>query len=130
MTKFLRVVILSLGFAALATGCRVAPVMEVTDAPVEVAGKALSAGDVEKAIIRAGSGLGWRMRPVKPGLLEGTLSLRDHVAVVEIPYTNKSYSIKYKDSTNLNYSGGQIHQNYNGWVQNLDKGIRTQLQTL
>ena len=45
-------------------------------------------------------------------------------------YSVKSYSIRYKDSTELGYDGGSIHQNYNGWVQNLDKGIRAQLNTL
>lgn len=131
MHKLWRVVILSLGFAVLAAGCRMAPIMNIVDSPVQTyTNKSVSVADVEKAIVRAGSALGWRMRPVKPGLIEGTLSLREHVAVVEIPYTAKSYSIQYKDSTNLKYDGSQIHPNYNGWVQNLDKGIRTQLQNL
>jgi len=28
---------------------------------------------------------------------------------------------------NLNEEGGQIHNNYNGWVKNLAKGIDAQL---
>jgi hypothetical protein len=31
------------------------------------------------------------------------------------------------DSTNLNYDGTNIHRNYNGWITNLDKAIRSQL---
>ena len=31
---------------------------------------------------------------------------------------------------NLDEKGGTIHKNYNGWVQNLDKAIRAQLQML
>jgi len=53
-----------------------------------------------------------------------------HVAVVDVNYSVKSYSIQYKDSTELGYDGGNIHPNYNGWIQNLDKGIRAQLSTL
>jgi hypothetical protein len=52
------------------------------------------------------------------------------VAVVDINYTVKSYNISYKDSTELNYDGTNIHKNYNGWIQNLDKGIRAQLSNL
>jgi len=50
--------------------------------------------------------------------------------VVDITHDTKQYSINYKDSTDLGASGGQIHKNYNGWIQNLDKGIRTQLSLL
>src|SRR5262245_20344282 len=91
MSQFLRAVLLSLGVTAFAAGCRIAPVMDVVEAPVE-ANKAVTAADVEKAIVRAGSGLGWRIRSVKPGLMEGTLNLREHTAVVDIPYTTKTYS--------------------------------------
>ncbi len=59
-----------------------------------------------------------------------SLNLRTHTAVVEIPYSTKAFSIRYKDSVNLDYTGESIHSNYNGWIQNLEKGIRTQLQSL
>jgi hypothetical protein len=52
------------------------------------------------------------------------------LAVVDVNYSTRSYSITYKDSTELQYDGKSIHQNYNGWVQNLDKGIRAQLSAL
>ena len=55
------------------------------------------------------------------------MSLRDHVAVVDVRYTATTYSITYKDSTNLNYRDGQIHKNYNGWIENLDRDIRNEL---
>jgi len=47
---------------------------------------------------------------------------------VQIPYSETSYSIQYKSSTNLQESGGRtIHRNYNGWIQNLNRGINAQL---
>ena len=105
-------------------------VHNVSDVPV-VSNKANpTADDVRQAIVRAGAQLGWAMKPDRPGHILGTLTLRQHVAVVDIDYTPKSYSIKYKDSTNLNYDGTSIHRNYNGWIQNLDKAIRTQLNVL
>jgi hypothetical protein len=110
-------------------GCRSAPLYNVASAPVS-APKPVTMQDVERAITRAGAGLGWQLVPREPGKMEGVLALRTHRAVVDITYDTKTYSIKYKDSSNLDYDGTNIHSNYNGWVQNLDKAIRTQLSLL
>lgn len=120
-----RGLMLVIACSALAlAGCRSAPVMNVVDAPV---GMNRSAQQVEQAIIAAGNTLGWTMRPAGPGRIEGTLTLRDHRAVVDIAYSPKTYSIRYKDSSNLHYDGGSIHKNYNGWIENLDRAIRNRL---
>jgi hypothetical protein len=83
--------------------------------------------DIKNAIMRAGAGLGWNIREVAPGRLEGTLHLRTHMAQVDIPYSKDNYSIIYKASDNLRYDGEKIHSNYNGWIQNLDKAIKSQI---
>jgi len=110
-------------------GCRTAPVYNVTEAPVDVSSSA-TAKDVKKAIMVAGAGLGWQMKEVEPGHIVGSLFLRKHSAVVDIPYSTSSYSIIYKDSTELNYDGTNIHNNYNGWIQNLDRAIKASLSAL
>lgn len=110
------------------TACSSAPIMNVTETPVATAsGKTLSNDQVRGAILRAGSALGWQMRDEGSNMLIGTLMLRRHTAVVEIPYSPKSYSIRYRSSVNLDEKGGQIHKNYNGWIQNLTRGINAQL---
>jgi hypothetical protein len=97
--------------------CTTVPIYTVTDAPVVVrAGKQASADDVRDAILRAGRRLGWQMVPGERGVINAKLSLRTHVAVVDVRY-----------STNLDHSGDQIHKNYNGWIQNLDRDIRNEL---
>jgi hypothetical protein len=53
--------------------------------------------------------------------------LRNHTATAEVKYNTKTYSIRYLDSTNLDASGGNIHKNYNGWIENLDREIRAEL---
>src|SRR5512134_2449179 len=107
---------------------RCGPIQNVTDAPVpRVSGKPLSSDEVRKAIVRAGVTLGWKMNADAPGKVTGTLNVRKHTAVVEIPYASKSYSINYKSSVNLEESEGQIHNNYNGWIKNLARGIDAQL---
>jgi hypothetical protein len=117
--------------AAVVIGCRNSPVHNVTNAPVTAPGKkALTQTSVRDAIVRAGSGLGWRLKEEKAGHMTGTLALRTHVAVVDITYDTKAYNINYKDSAELGYDGANIHKNYNGWVQNLDKRIAMELQSL
>lgn len=112
----------------LLSGCRTSPVYNVSDAPVStLAGGQPTMEQMKQSITRAGAGLGWTMREISPALIEARLHLRDHIAVVEIPYTTTSYSIRYKDSQNLNYDGENIHKNYNGWVQRLDQHIRAQI---
>jgi len=77
-------------------------------------------------IRRAALGLGWQVENVGPGEMKCALNLRDHQAVVAINYTPTNYSIRYLSSANLDYTGTEIHRNYNGWVQNLEKQIRIQ----
>jgi len=123
-----RVVLVAFAAAALA-GCAIQPVHNVKDAPVVTAGGApATATDVQKGIERAGAALGWRTHPVRPGLIVATLQTRSYTAVVDITYDANTYSITYNNSANLNYDGTNIHRTYNGWVQNLDRVIRSQLQ--
>ena len=110
-------------------GCKTAPVFNVTDAPINASEKA-TAEDIKKAILSAGASLGWQMKEVEPGHIVGNLFLRKHSAVVDIPYSKESYSITYKDSTELKYDGSNIHSNYNGWIENLNRAIQARLSIL
>jgi hypothetical protein len=126
MTSILRKLAL-VAVAGLLVACITKPVRNVSESPIAKEG--LTDEQVAMAIKRAGSGLGWQMSDAGPGKMEGKLYLRSHVAVVDIAYNPKSYSIVFKDSTNLQYDakGGTIHKNYNGWIQNLDNAIKVQL---
>ena len=113
------------------TACTSAPVRDVTGAAVVTGtGKPATTEQVRAAIVGAGTRLGWEMTPSDPGLVTGRLALRGHTAVVAVNYTARDYSITYKDSTNLDYRDGQIHKNYNGWIENLDRDIRANLLSL
>lgn len=122
-------VIIATSLLLILAGCRANPVLNIENSPIEISGKH-TAKDIKKAIIRAGAALGWTMKAKKRGHIVGTLYLRKHVAVVDINYTNKTYNITYKDSQHLNYDGTNIHQNYNSWVQNLNRQIQAQLSTI
>jgi hypothetical protein len=116
--------------ALVLVGCRSNPVYNVEGAPVSTSTRGYNLRDVRNAIQQAGVSLGWQMKDVQPGLIVGTLVVRDHMAQVEIPYDRTSYSIIYRDSQNLNYDGVSIHSNYNGWIQRLNGAINAQLSRL
>jgi hypothetical protein len=123
--------VLLLGLLAVAlVGCRSNPVYNVTGAPVITSTRSYKASDVRYAIQQAGASLGWQMKDVRPGLIVGTLYVRDHMAQVDIPYNRQSYSIIYRDSSNLGYDGVNIHSNYNSWIQSLSAAINSRLSTL
>lgn len=82
---------------------------------------------VKKAILIAGMQRGWSMTAPQDGIIDAKLVKRDFSAHVQISYSSTQYSIQYVDSTNLNAKNGMIHNNYNRWVANLDKDIKTQL---
>jgi hypothetical protein len=117
----------------LLAGCRIAQIYHVNNTAVGSSpSHTITLEQVEKTIIAAGFGLGWAMEPTAPGHIQGTLHLRDHTAVVDIPYSTHSYSITYNSSDNLEYdpSDGTIHKNYNSWIQNLDNAIKARLSFL
>lgn len=119
--------------AVAVAGCfRNVPIRNVEDVPiVRYDGEELTLDQVERAIAVAGGELGWVMQPVKPGHLVGVLDLRKHQAVVDIFYDPESFSIHYKDSTNLLFDpSGTIHRNYNNWIANLERNINAEIQRL
>jgi len=123
-------ILLAAATTAQADCFRCAPIQNVTSAPViPKPGTTLTEEQVKQAIIRAGAALGWKMVESGPGKISASIALRKHMATIEIPYSTKEYSITYKDSANLDAIGdGTIHKNYNGWIQNLNRGIATQLE--
>ncbi len=121
-------ILVAVAAAMTLTACSSVPILNVEQAAVTTANnRALTSDQVRSAIVRAGASLGWQMRDEAPGTLVGTLQLRTHTAVVTIPYSATSYSIRYRSSTNLDAADGMIHRNYNGWIQNLTRAINAQL---
>src|SRR4029078_11915247 len=99
-----RRILFVLGVALLLAGCTTRPILNVTDQPVvTTAGKPVSPDQFGNAIVKAGNSLGWVMTPVSPGLVNGRLALRDHLAVVDVRYTATTYHITSQDKCTLIY---------------------------
>jgi hypothetical protein len=116
-----RKVFMGLFVLAGLAGCgRTAPIKN------EVRGEFLGRANLTRRgeqIRAAASDLGWKTQVIGPGLIQATLDLRSHQAVVDISYDTHRFSIGYLRSTNLNYDGTSIHPNYNSWVGNLEREI-------
>ena len=113
---------LALAAAALAA-CRTVPIQQA------VGGEFIGRGSMPQRadqIRRAGASLGWVMESRGPGLMRGVLNIREHQALVDIPYDSQRFTIRYAGSTNLNYDGTNIHPNYNSWVERLQRTIIAQ----
>ena len=106
----------------LLAGCRTAPIYNVESSPVPASAN-LTRKQVGNVIEREATVLGWHVERQAPGRMVATLELRRHVAVVDILYDDKQFSIHYKDSKVLNYDGKKIHRNYNNWIHNLQRRI-------
>ncbi|WP_424986929.1 hypothetical protein [Microbulbifer sp. S227A] len=124
MNKFVQFVALS-GAAIFLAACemRVQPVYNVSEHPVTSVSHQLSTAQVRRVILNAGAQRGWVMEQAGPNTIRATLRLRDHVAVARIVYTSTAFSIEYVNSSNLLYSNGNIHRNYNSWITNLENDI-------
>lgn len=100
-------------------------------APIDQVHSIVSTGhteaQVKTAILKAGNQRKWIMSEAGPGVINGRLQSREHVAEVRITYSATGYSINYANSLNLQSSDGKIHKSYNRWVRNLDKDIQLNL---
>ena len=119
----------------LMAGCQLPKVYNVTDAPVaQFPGDEPTLEQVSKAILAAGTTTrpAWGMKVMKPGNIRATLHNRTHMAAVEITYNTKTYTITYKDSSDLKYNSADntIHSGYNKWIQYLDNAIKGKLAAL
>ncbi|WP_369817571.1 hypothetical protein [Pantoea sp. RIT-PI-b] len=112
--------------AALLSGCasRTAPIKNVS----QTVAQSYSDEQMKQAIIQAGTTNKWTMTPVGPGAIDGYLAARGYSADIRVNYTANSYQILYVSSQNLKAGSGQIHRNYNVWIDRLDRSIQTRLK--
>ncbi len=106
-------------------GCQTEPIYEV-EAAVVPREPGWTLADMTRAIQRAGARRGWDMRIIEEGHIEGRLRKPAVMALVDVRYTAFEFDIRYRDSENLDYSPsrGEIHNNYNRWVYNLERDVR------
>jgi hypothetical protein len=129
--KLLRLLAAILAFAALTVHARGSvPVINHEAVPaVRASGEPATAPQILAAMQAAGGLRGWQVAPSGPGKAIGTLNVRGkHSISTDITLAKGQYSIKYRDSSNMNYEPvGLIHPKYNMWVQTFMDDVRMQL---
>jgi hypothetical protein len=101
--------------------------------PIRSDGSQYSIDAVRTAIITGCQTDGWTAEIIGERAIRAKLNIKNkHYAVVEIPYSESTYSIIYTSSTNLSYNEKRqtIHRNYNKWVLQLSTAINRQFLTL
>lgn len=83
---------------------------------------------MSRAIITALNDRQWIVQSVRPGMIKAGITIRGrHHAEVDIPFTATSFQIVYRSSWGLDYKDGQIHGNYNRWVNRLRDNVLKEL---
>ena len=101
---------------------RTQPVYNVVDKPIHTpSGKPLDLSQVEQVLRDAAMSKGWTVDREHDGHLQAEIHVRQHWALVDITFTESTYSISYRDSKVLKYDGEKIHRNYNKWVKTLER---------
>lgn len=122
-----RYILLLLPFLFLLMAARQAPL--INPDPIAVPSK-VKQEQVARAIKTALVKRTWTVTGEKPGQIQASLSVRDHIARIRIDY-DKTIRITYVNSQNLAFEEkkGQtyIHKNYLGWINNLVSDINGNL---
>lgn len=88
----------------------------------------VTAENVARQIKLAGRIHGWRIKEIGSRQLEGELEVRGrHYAKVLFEYDEKSYTALYRDSRGLGYNGIRIHWRYHDWLNNIEQGVRREI---
>ncbi|HYD67575.1 hypothetical protein [Azospirillum sp.] len=106
---------------------RVQPMYNVASHPVPASAQRLPLKTIEQTILDAAVARKWNVDRVRPGVLHAKQKWREHMAEVEIRYSQESYSIQHRSSVNLKEQGDEIHRSYNKLVHALEDEIERRL---
>jgi len=96
--------------------------------------KPATAEEIKRAFMVGGARRGWTFTDAGPDKMILKLNVRTHTLMMELTYEPGKYSLKYKESVNLDYKdeAGKrtIHRSYISWNTNLMNDARAELLRL
>jgi hypothetical protein len=94
--------------------------------------KGVTIAQVQKTVEDTAKNLGWSLSDVKTGSFaaERQWDADKHSVAVDVKYDLKNFSIVYKSSKQMSYSGSSIHHTYNDMVGTLEDHIKTNVSKL
>jgi hypothetical protein len=97
-------------------------------------GKPATAEEIKRAFMVGGARRGWTFTDAGPDKMIATVVVRTHTLVMELTYEPGKYSLKYKDSIDLEFKDDAgkrtIHRAYVNWNTNLMNDVRAELMRL
>ncbi|MHB1586178.1 MAG: hypothetical protein ACYCRH_04695 [Acidiferrobacteraceae bacterium] len=98
-------------------------IYDVRAALLPLSGAPARLDQVARAILRAGTSLGWQMQRVGRHDISGVFDVYRAQAVVDVHFTRHDYAIRYRASRHLDVVDGHIETRYNTWVRSLSRQI-------
>ncbi len=117
----------------IACSRHIVPVVNYDNVPIITrSNKVPSLEDINKAVAIAATTKHWTLTSATPGHATASLVVRGkHTIVVDIIYTEKTLSMKYKDSTNMHYKNQDgvdyINSKYNQWTSAFLAAINSEI---
>jgi len=111
-------------------GCRSgAPIENISTTIPSTISNDMTIKKMERIITHSALSRGWTVSQKSPGVLDARLKSRGHEVDIVITYNKSSYTITYKNSTNMHYNHEEnsIHPKYNHWVSNLSRDIEKRI---
>ena len=126
MTRLIKTLLIALALFGLAA-CTSKPLLQPQVAlPPD---REFSQVEMQQAIVAALEARHWRVGRIDTGRINAAISVRKrHHAAIVVEYTPFDFAIHYRNSQGLEYEDGEIHRNYNRWVNSLRAEILHQLK--
>lgn len=123
MKNFIHVLLAVVAMSSV-TGCRSrSPIYNVERHAMPAEAKQLSTQEIGQRIRRTLARRDWHCNQTTPNTLICNVKRRTHNAIVQIDYDQYYFAIHCVNTTNLNHSGGMVHQKYNKWIKLMEKDI-------
>jgi hypothetical protein len=124
MKRLVMMVLVALAIGSC--GHREQPVYDV-DNPLPLSAQSLSSAQIESRIIEGGAFNQWQFRRVGEGHLVAVHTQPKFSATVDVYFDRQRYKIVKQSTVGFRDTGTTIHEHYNVWIRNLEKGIDIRL---
>jgi hypothetical protein len=124
MKRLVMMVLVALAIGSCAY--RAQPVYNV-DKPLPASAQSLSSAQIESRIIERGAFNQWEFRRAGDGHLVGVHTQPKLSATVDVYFDRQGYKIIKQSTVGFRDTGTTIHDHYNAWIRNLEKGIDIRL---
>jgi hypothetical protein len=113
-------ILIAVALALAVTACSTTRIRNVENQPISLRAQQNNVG---AAIERTLSRRGWTVQARREGAVDAYLTGRDYRADITVTYTQTTYSILNRGSEGLDQRGRRIHENYNRWIETLNRDL-------